>query len=322
MKETNTSESIHVQKAYLQSISNDKEREQKIKEARDKCLKQAASDRARKLYERNFETSKLPDRSRNLPQFSLDELNQGPVLGKGAFATVYEVRGFEIEATLCCQPKQLNPLASGSSRSSLLDDNSALDPKVGKGETESRGFMICNSFRNSGDTRYAVKRLSSDLEKKYHVQAMSDLAGETRILANLHHPNIIQLRAIAGESRFEMDFFIVLDRLYDRLDKRMEFWAMEMKKVSGLSGKLLHDRTGHKRAALYHERVEAAYHLSSALWYLHNNRIIHRDLKPENISFDLVSRTTGKQTACPLSSCICCYEELTNSCLERELETL
>jgi hypothetical protein len=269
----NPSESIHIQEFHSATNS--------IKKARTKFLQKAAYDRARELHKQNFESSKIPDMSKAYPEFSLEELCQGSFLGKGAFATVYEVRGFGIPNSKSAK-NTVTPFSSSEGSSALLP----LDEQVRKGEIESRLFIANHCIRHRGDARYAVKRIRPNVEKHLD-QAISDLATETRILANLEHPHIIKLRAIASGSRFDKDFFIVLDRLYATLHERMECWSNEMKKLKGLAGKL-HDWDGHKRAALYHQRIHAAYHLGSALWYLHNKRIIHRDLKPENISFDLV----------------------------------
>eukprot|EP00980_Cylindrotheca_fusiformis_P018708 scaffold6231_cov108-Cylindrotheca_fusiformis.AAC.4 len=289
----NTCDSVHMQSAEFNKSML------RIRQAREATLQKATSDRARELYERNFRNTRRPnvDHSRDYPQFSKNELCEGPVLGKGAFATVYEVHGFDVaiqnqQNSIENNGDPTNPNSCSSQSSSNSSTSSSL--KKGKqrkkSSEESREYMVCNSFRSVGDARYAVKRISPDLAKNQVAQAMSDLATETRILASLQHPYIVQLRAVASDDRFSNDFFIVLDRLYDRLDERVNTWALEMKKLRGFSGKF-HDWTGHKRAALYQERMTVAYNLSSALWYLHQNRIIHRDLKPENISFDAVRPT-------------------------------
>lgn len=109
---------------------------------------------------------------------------------------------------------------------------------------------------------------------------------EARLLSTIEHPNIIKLRALSRTDLLEPGFFIVMDRLYDTLEKRLQKWQLRQQRSSGLAGRLT-DRKGLKSATLYEERIVAAFELSSALAYLHSLNIIHRDLKPENIGFDI-----------------------------------
>jgi serine/threonine protein kinase len=114
------------------------------------------------------------------------------------------------------------------------------------------------------------------------------MAVETRILCSLEHPNIIKLRSFGTSSPFHEDYFIVMDRLYHSLEKRITVWERRQRRSIGLAGKII-DRKGTKRMKLYEERIVAAFDLSAAIDYCHKQRIIHRDLKPENIGFDIVS---------------------------------
>lgn len=66
------------------------------------------------------------------------------------------------------------------------------------------------------------------------------------------------------------DFFIILDRLYETLDQRLNHWIKESKHNQGsLFGigkrkNVLHD--------LLVERMTIAYDLAAAFMYLHENR--------------------------------------------------
>jgi serine/threonine protein kinase len=96
----------------------------------------------------------------------------------------------------------------------------------------------------------------------------------------------VKIRGIAESEVISDDFFIVIDRLCEILDSRMELWSMQMKKVqkvtlfgpSSKNKQLLQD--------LLVGRLTVAYDLAAAFRYLHENMIVYRDIKPANIGFD------------------------------------
>ena len=84
------------------------------------------------------------------------------------------------------------------------------------------------------------------------------------------------------------EFFIIIDRLCETLDARMDVWREEMKKqqnklsIFGPSNK-------NKKLVLEQllvERLTVAYDLAAAFWYLHEHKLVYRDIKPANIGFD------------------------------------
>jgi serine/threonine protein kinase len=80
-------------------------------------------------------------------------------------------------------------------------------------------------------------------------------------------------------------FFIIMDRLYDTLDKRIKQWN---ERYSTCKGNFF--GFGADKDALYQltvERLIVAYDLAAALAYIHQNKIIYRDIKQENIGFDV-----------------------------------
>lgn len=240
------------------------------------ALRTAGKGYARKIIDQTFATSEIIDRSETFPAFAKEELTLGKVLGKGGFGTVYEIRAF----------------ASGDGKGTLHASLKGGDPdeEVAAGEMESRKFIADHCIRKGGDARYAAKFLSAEVidDPPVYIQGIMDMATETRVLSDIEHPNIIKMRACGVVSPYDETYFIVMDRLYDTLEGRVNKWAAKMKRNAGFGGKLF-DRKGNKKKDLLEEKLVAAFDLSAAMGYLHSRRLIYRDLKPENIGFDIVS---------------------------------
>jgi serine/threonine protein kinase len=103
-----------------------------------------------------------------------------------------------------------------------------------------------------------------------------DINSETRLLAGLNHPHICKLRATAIEPTFHQDYFIILDRLYEVLDSRLQVWQKRWQKYHGLFGRFY---SLSKKKQLWFDQLSAGHGLASAIAYLHSKSIIHRDLK-------------------------------------------
>lgn len=237
---------------------------------------------ARKATLKRFENSEFGKDINALPTFDMNELVLGKRLGKGGFSNVDEIRGILLQRGKT--HNTVNHIFKSPRFKCNRNDSMAFN------DIESRKFIADHCFRRSGDARYAIKRarreVLNDEEKVFF--GLLDLAIETKFLSSLEHPNIIKLRAISSVDPFSDGYFLVLDRLYDTLQKRIVAWREKHKRLDSFWGRL-RDRRGRKRLNFFEHRVERAYDLSEALKYLHGECIIHRDAKPENIGFDCVS---------------------------------
>ena len=120
-------------------------------------------------------------------------------------------------------------------------------------------------------------QIRSDAEQ--FLIGVEDLIHETIMLSSLSHPNIIEIHGRAGGSvsnsfKLSDGYFILLDRLKDTLDSRMDRWA----KSNAGGGKLPPSLS----------QVKVACAIADALSYLHQHAIVFRDLKPVGIDYCLL----------------------------------
>jgi len=157
---------------------------------------------------------------------------------------------------------------SDSDMNSFQDDHEEEDHE----DVANRGFMKHHCFRD-GSARYAIKQLKSTLTGTKRADGAIDLAIEAKFLSVLcGHPNIIKLCGLGGTSGHP-NSFIILDRLYDTLDVKIDYWKAKEDEYTGFLGMKKHKP---QLKLLFNERLLAGYDIGRAVKYLHSNEYVHR----------------------------------------------
>lgn len=168
-----------------------------------------------------------------------------------------------------------------------------LGQKLGEG-----GFcyVYACSFKDSPlDESCAIKYLRPCItcQKKSFEHGAADLATEAFFLAKLNHPNIVKLRAVTTgsvESNVcsgrETGFFLVVDRLVETLEQRLQRWRVQMGETSHSLFYRMSKEYKDKQRSLLKERLKVALDIASVMSYLQSLDIAYRDLKPDNVGFD------------------------------------
>ena len=280
--------SVHIRTDFLaprSSFRNETEdrREAAISGFVDSSHLTTACAQAKQQFELDFSTSQIKDLSQTFPAFTESEVLIGRHLGRGSTGQVNQVCGFRIKK-----------------------------PTIGEeidtcsGKESGREFIMNHCYRESGDARYAIKYLRKELIKdpKVLIQSMADLNLETRFLSHLTanpHPNLIKLRAVASEDRFSPSYFILLDRLYDTLEVRLEKWVDKAKRIDspirclqailGRPNKVFSRNDDPsllvERSMLLDDQLRAVAGLSSAIAHMHKHGLMHRDIKSANMGFNI-----------------------------------
>jgi len=98
---------------------------------------------------------------------------------------------------------------------------------------------------------------------------VEDLIHETVLLSSFNHPNIIKIH---GRAELGEGYFILLDKLKDTLDDRIEGWKKKYPQSSRNPPSL--------------NQIKVAKTLAETVAFLHQRNIVFHDLKPPNVGFD------------------------------------
>ena len=171
------------------------------------------------------------------------------------------------DATIDGSQSEANPTSSKSFK--VPEPGTTLGPYI-VGKTIGRGGMgvVMEATDQRLGRRVAIKLLASDLARRRDLTERFDR--EARAVANISHPNIVELFDVGSHDG-------------------LPYAVMEF-----LDGELLSDRLRGTNFSIEATRDLGAQ-IADALSQAHDAGIIHRDLKPQNVM--LLPRASGNRTS-------------------------
>ena len=213
-----------------------------------------------------------------IPSFERDEIMPylGEKLGKGGFNSVYELERIELEDRHI---------------SSYTSDQQDQRERVAHNFQEKYAVKFLNESAMGNSNEFCNGAADLLLEAKY-----------LSALTNHPHPSVIRLHGVAaaGAAGFATGqmggYFLLVDRLYDTLDKRIDVWK-ELKRR-----KLKHPTSENLKLlqGLFMQRLQVAMDIASAIKHLHKLQIVFRDLVRYSASVDPYHRYNTSATLCGL----------------------
>ena len=230
---------------------------------------------------------KLP----NPPIFHSNDLVVGPVVGQGGY----------------CIVKAVTKLGKNGT---IVDNVAAVDTQRVEGD------CVVKCLKPTADETTGLNSKVVSLSQAT-VRGRVDLAIEAKILGMLQHPHIVSLRGLARvPSPLDSGFFIVMDRLYESLEDKIQKGWKQRFVMEALDAHIPGLPWNHRGLMdLQRERLRLLHDVATAFQYLHRkryvcapkttwscqsrtharplqwtNRILYRDIKPENVAFDAKGR--------------------------------
>jgi serine/threonine protein kinase len=208
-----------------------------------------------------------PRREIAIPRVQRSEIRVSKLLGRGGFNDVYELHSIQ--------------LTNSGHKDSFTD-----------AQRERRNELA----RKVSSGALAVKYLSRStmMDPDRLMNGASDLVIESKLLANLSHPNIISLHGISSDGTdgflhcVEGNYFIITDKLESTLIDMIDKWHLRNARLEKEYPSLNRNRLVQNPVFrdLFLTRLKVASDLAKAVSYLHSKNIIFRDLKGDNIGFD------------------------------------
>lgn len=162
--------------------------------------------------------------------------------------------------------------------------------KIGRGAYSNVDMVLDNKRKKRAFKALDPSRLNTS---ENFVTAVIDLAMEAKILSELEHENIIQLRGVCSDSfsssYLEGDrkgYFLVFDLLSDILSDRLDRWRKENRKKPASDNRWKFGKSKVDTMAMYERMRNVVPGIVRGMIYLQENGIVIRDLKPANVGFD------------------------------------
>lgn len=248
-----------------------------------------------------------------------NELKRISLIGSGTFCRVHLMAGPS------CLQDDIDINEEKSEENEDDDDDSSLI------DEDERNRSCQNNYNTQRRSFFAVKSIDPNKIKGSHqlTIAASELATEAKILAELDHENIIQLRGVSSQT-FSKSFasgyggyFLVLDVLTETLADRLQLWRRRRRRMqrmqkhkhfhhmlqkvrnmfrttTAMSSCYIHEQfepkyRRYRLNSLYYRIEDTVMGIVKGMEYLHARNIVLRDLKPANIGYDTI--VDGKEVS-------------------------